>query len=205
MKLYYSPGACSMACQITLQELGFQYESIKLDTKNKPADFLQKNPKGYIPALLLDNGEMLTEGVAIMQYLADQKPEKNLIPKFGTWERYRAIEMLNFISTEIHKGFSPMWGAERIFPENKASSEQLKSYAFAALGKKFDIFNTALINNKFLLGDQFSVCDAYLFTVVGWTKILKADMSKWPTLLGYCERIQTRPAVQAAMKIEGLT
>lgn len=203
MKLYYSPGACSLASHITVNELGLPAEVIAIERNNKPPEFARLNPKGYIPFLVTDGGEPLSEGVAILQYLADQRPEKNMIPRAGTWERYKAIENLNFIATEIHKGFGPLWAAQSMVKEAGAQDE-LKQSAIKKLGTRFDLLAEQLKGKKFLMGDTFTVCDAYLFTILSWTRFHKVDMSKWPSLMGYVEGIQMRPAVQAAMKTEGL-
>lgn len=193
-----------MAPHIVLNELGMKYEAIQVDMKTKKAggnDFNQLNHKGYVPALMLDNGEMLTEGAVIMQYLADQKPEAGLIPKAGTWERYRAMEWLNFIATEIHKGFSPLWSIERAVKDKGAQTE-LKSFNTGALEKRLNFLSENLKGKTFLMGNQFTVCDAYLFTLLSWTKWLKMDLSKWPDLMGYVERVQNRPAVAQTLKAE---
>lgn len=202
MKLFYSPGACSMACHIVLEELGLKYEAVKIDaSKPRSAEHLKANPFGYVPALLTDKGEGLHEGVAIMQYLADQKPEKNLAPKLGTWERYKMMEMMNFLSTELHKGFSPLWAADRwtTTPEGK---EHLRAAVITKLSSRLDSMNETLKGKQFLFGDTFTIADAYAFTVLNWSKMVNLDMSKWPALLGYTEKISMRPAVQAVMKAE---
>lgn len=199
MKLYYSPGACSLATNIVLHEVGmkFDLEPVNLKTKHyKGGDFWQVNPKGYVPVLQLDSGEILTEGVAIMQYIADQKPEAGLMPKAGTLERYHAQEWLNFVSSEIHKGFSPLW-----IP---SLPESYRETVLVTLGKRFDYLSNHLSNRQFLMGAQLTAADAYLFTVLSWTGILKVDLTKWPVLLGFMERVKNRPAVQAAMKAEGI-
>ena len=155
------------------------------------------NSKGAVPALKLDNGQVLTEGVAIMQYLADQKPESNLAPKNGTLERYRVQEWLNYITSEVHKSFSPLW--------NPANEQAVKDYALANLKKKFDWLNTQLAGKKYLTGDNFTVADAYLFTVVNWTNFLAIDLAAWPALKEFQARVAARPKVQEAMEAEGLT
>lgn len=203
MKFYYSPGACSMATHITLLELGIPFEAIKLNKENKQPDFLKMNPKGYVPMIVTDKGEPLTEGVVIMQYLADQKPEKNYLPQLGTWERYKAMEMLNYLATEVHKGFTPMWSADRWVTQPEGNM-QLKTALTENLAKKFDYLSEQLKGKEFLFGNTFTACDAYAFTTVSWSRVLKMDMTKWPALLGYVEKISTRPTVQAAMKAEGL-
>lgn len=204
MKLFFSPGACSLAPHIVLNELGMKYEAVKVDLKTKKfsgGDFMKQNPKGYVPALLLDNGELLTEGAVIMPYLADQKPEAKLMPKLGTWDRYKAMELLNFIATEIHKGWGPLWWADRAVKDKDAQA-QLKNFAVENLSKKFDYLTDLLKGNNFLLGSQFTVADAYLFTILGWAKWTNIDLSKWPALMGHHERVQTRPAVAKTLEFE---
>lgn len=202
LKLYFYPGVCSMSPHIVLEELGLKYEAIKTDIRNKPAEYLKMNPKGYVPALMTDHG-LLTEGPAIVQYLADLKPEANLIPKAGTWERYKAIEMLNFISTELHKGFSPLFGATQLASTPEAQ-EEIKTFTKKKLGTRFDLLASTLKTQKFLMGDHFTVCDAYAFTVLTWAKVQHIDLTTWPEIMGFMERMQTRPSVQVAMKAEGL-
>ena len=202
MKLYFSPGACSMSPHIMLEELGLKYEAIKVNLASKPADFVQLNPKGYVPVISTDDG-VLTEGPAIVQYLADLKPEANLIPKAGTWQRYKAMEMLNFISTELHKGFSPLFGAAQMVP-NAEGQEQLKKAVTAKLEQRIGFLADVLKKNKFLLGDHFTACDAYAFTVLTWAQPKGIDLAKWPEILGFMERMKMRPSVQSAMIAEGL-
>lgn len=205
MKLFYSPGACSLSPHIVMNELGLKHEAIKVDLGSKKmpgGDFSQINPKGYVPALQLDNGEMLTEGTAIVQYLADQKPEAKLIPKAGTWERYRAIEWLNFIATEIHKPMGAMFGVGKMLQDKKAQ-EDMKAGIKQNLTKRFEYLADHFKKNAFLMGNEFSVADAYLFTVLGWTKPLQIDLTKWPALMGYVEKIQNRPAVAKTIAAEG--
>lgn len=200
MKLYFSPGACSLGPHIALMEAGFKFEAKRVDLKTKEiaggGDFYKINLKGYVPTLELDNGEIISEGAVILQYIADQKPEKNLIPKFGTFERYRAQEWLNYIATEVHKGFSPLW--------HPKFSEETKKIASEALFKKFDFLDNRFKNNSYLLGEQFSVADAYLFNVVSWTNFLKMDISQFKNLSAFMKRISERPAVREAMIAEGL-
>lgn len=204
MKLYYMPGACSLSPHIVLNELGMKFDLEQVDGKTKKVkseDFNKINPKSYVPALKLDNGEVLTEGTAIVQYLADQKPEAKLLPKAGTMERYRAIEWLNYVATEVHKTMSTMFGAERMLQDKKAQ-EELKNSIRENLSKKFAFLSEHLKKNTFLMGDQFTVADAYLFTVLTWTKWLNIDLSKWPNLMGYVEKIQSRPAVAKSIQAE---
>ena len=200
MQLYFSPGACSLASHITAREAGIAVDLKRADTKTKKledgSDYYAINSKGAVPALKLDNGQVLTEGVAIMQYLADQKPESNLAPKNGTIERYRVQEWLNYITSEVHKGYSPLW--------NPTLDANIKEYALGNLQKKFDWISTQLAGKKFLTGDTFTVADAYLFTVLNWSNFLGLDMSKWPALTEFSARVAARPKVQEAMAAEGL-
>jgi glutathione S-transferase len=200
MKLYYFKGACSLSPHIVLLELGLPFTLVQVEPKAKRteggADYLKVNSKGAVPALELDNGQVLTEGPAIVQYLADLKPDAGLAPKAGSFERYRLMEILNYITSEVHKGFSPLF--------NPAITAEWKEATLTALGKKFDWLTGFLGSHEYLLGSQFSVADAYLFTVLGWTKPLKIDLSKWPVLAAYHTRILHRPKVQEAMRAEGL-
>ena len=200
MKLYFSPGACSLSPHIALREAGltFDTEQVSLATKKTKsgADFRQINPKGYVPTLQLDSGEILTEGPAIVQYVADQKPESGLAPAAGTMERYRLQEMLNYISTELHKAFSPLFSP-------KTPAEQ-KQQIRDALGTKFDLVSKGLESHPYLLGEKFTVADGYLFTILRWTKHVEIDLAKWPVLTAYFARVGERPAVRAALAAEGI-
>jgi glutathione S-transferase len=200
MQLYFSPGACSLASHITLREAGLSFDLKRADTKTKKladgSDFFAVNSKGAVPALRLDDGQVLTEGVAIMQYIADQKPDSKLVPKPGTLERYRVQEWLNYITSEVHKGFSPLW--------NPNAHAEVKSYALANLEKKLDWTNQQLAGRKYLTGDTFTIADAYLFTVINWTYFLGIDLGKWPALKEFHERVAARPRVQEALDAEGL-
>ncbi|MEO8061339.1 MAG: glutathione transferase GstA [Pseudomonadota bacterium] len=200
MQLYFSPGACSLASHITLRELGLPFDLKRADTKTKKledgSDYYAINSKGAVPSLKLDNGQVLTEGVAIMQYLADQKGDGTLAPKNGSFERYRLQEWLNYITSEVHKSFSPLW--------NPTADPAVKEYASANLFKKFDWLETQLKGKQYLTGDSFTIADAYLFTVVNWTHFLGIDLAKWPTLAAYQARVAARPKVQEAMEAEGL-
>ncbi|MBY0516324.1 MAG: glutathione transferase GstA [Bacteriovoracaceae bacterium] len=202
MKLYYSPGACSLASHIILNETGIPFETEMKSTKDKAA-IVAIHPKGYIPLLKMDNGEILSEGVAIMQYVADQKPELNLMPKMGTTERYRALEWLNYISTEIHKGYSPLFTADRLIGEER-ERDTFKAKVKDALSQKFDWIDAQLAGKDYLLGKDFTLCDAYLFTCFSWSKYVSLDTSKWKNLATWNSRVYARPAVQTAMKTEGL-
>ena len=200
MKLYYSPGACSLSPHIVLTEAGLPYTAEKVDLKTKKtekgADFLAINSKGSVPTLELDDGRILTEGAAIVQYVADQKPESGLAPRAGTFERYQLAEILNYIASEVHKGFSPLF--------NPAISPEAKTAALANLHKKFDWLTGRLGSKHYLLGDAFTAADAYLFTVLSWAPRLGIDMSKWPVLTAYVARVGQRPKVQETLKAEGL-
>ncbi|HEY2144563.1 MAG TPA: glutathione transferase GstA [Steroidobacteraceae bacterium] len=200
MKLYYFAGACSLSPHIVMRELGLPITLVKVDSKTKKtesgADYLAINSKGAVPALQLDDGRVLTEGPAIVQYLADLKPDSGLAPRAGTFERYQLMEILNYLTSEVHKTFPPLF--------NPASSADMKEAAVAGLGKKFDWLSGFLANRNFLMGDHFTVADAYLFTLLQWTHYVKIDLGKWPVLAAYSARVAQRPKVQEAMKAEGL-
>jgi glutathione S-transferase len=204
MKLYFSPGACSLASHIALNEVGTAFETEKVSTKDKAA-MKAIHAKGYVPMLKMDNGEILTEGVAILQYVADQKPELNLMPKFGTTERYRAQEWLNFIATEIHKGcFAPLFGAEGLVVDTTARTA-FTTVVKENLTKKFDYIESQLTGREFLMGKNFTVCDAYLFTCFSWSNYVGFETAgKWPNISAWNSRVYARPAVQKAMQTEGL-
>lgn len=197
MKLYISPGACSMASNIALHEAGIQFEISKVDTRTKRADgvdFLTINPKGYVPALRLDDGQVLTENVAVLQYIADLNPAAKLAPPAGTMERYRLQEWLSFINSEIHKSFSPLFSSE--------ATEDMKTYARNYIAKRLAYLDGALGDNKYLMGEQFTIADAYLFTVLGWGAHVGVDIG--PKLKSYTDRVRARPHVIEAMTAEGL-
>lgn len=200
MKLYFSPGACSLSPHIVAREAGLDVELVKADTKTKKlvdgGDYWQINAKGYVPALQLDNGQLLTEGPAIVQYLADQKPAAALIPAAGSLERYRVQEWLNFITSEIHKGFSPLF--------NPAAVPEWKEAAKANLAKRFGFVNSHLEGKQYLMGDTFTVADAYLFTVANWGQFVGVDIGQWPAVKAHHARVAARPKVQEALKAEGL-
>lgn len=200
MKLYYSPGACSLASHIALYETGLPFEIDRLIKTTKMTvggeNFMQINPKGYVPAIKLDDGNILTECAVVLQYIADQNPASGLAPKAGTMERYRLQEWLTFISSEIHKSFSPMF--------NKDASEEVKSYARNMLGKRLVHAETQFANKPYLMGDHFTVADAYFFVVMNWSNIVGFDLAPFPRIKEYMARIAAHPAVQAAMKAEGL-
>jgi glutathione S-transferase len=199
MKLYYSPGACSLSPHIVSREAGIPLELKKVNTKDKTieggGDYWKVNPKGYVPALELDNGQVLTEGPAIVQYLADQKPDSGLAPKAGSLERYQLQGWLGFLNSEVHKGFSPLFKPNTPDEYKKISKENLAG--------RFDFLDKELGGREYLNG-KFSVADAYLFTLLNWTKPTQIDLAKWPNLAAYQARIGSRPKVQEAMKAEGL-
>ncbi|MBU2807779.1 glutathione transferase GstA [Acidithiobacillus ferrooxidans F221] len=200
MKLYYSPGACSLSPHIILNEGGFSFDKERVDLASKKtetgADYAAINPDGYVPALLLDDGQVLTEGPAIIQYLADRVPDKKLAPPLGTLERYRLMQWLNFISTELHKGFSPLFHPQ--------APKEWKTVVAAQLGRRLSTVSRQLEGKDWLLGEGFTVADAYLFTVLGWGRHVGIDVEQWPVLQAYQGRVSTRPAVQSALKAEGL-
>lgn len=200
MKLYYMPGACSLASHIALYEAGAKFETAVLDRKNRTTSdglkFEQVNSKGYVPALRLDDGQILTENVAVLLYIAEHSPGAQLAPAGGSIERYRLIEWLAFISSEIHKGFSPLF--------HPAAGEETKQYARNALAKRLDWLNGAIDSRAFLLGDSFTVADAYLFTVLRWGERLNVELARWPNLKLYHLGIGARASVGAALRAEGL-
>jgi glutathione S-transferase len=198
MKLYFSPGACSLSPHIALTESGLRFDSEKVDLRAKVtksgADYRTINPKGSVPALVLDSGEVLTEGPAIVQYIADQAPQAGLAPKAGTMERYRLQEWLNYISSELHKGFAPLFKPD--------TTEEVKKATVANFVSKLDYVATQLDGRDYLLGDQFTVADGYLFTILGWTPFAGIDLGTWPAIKAYVARVGARPAVQAAKAAE---
>jgi glutathione S-transferase len=197
MKLYFTSGACSMASNIALREAGIPFEMAKVDKRTKRVDgveFVTINPKGYVPALRLDDGQVLTENVAVLQYIADLNPAAKLAPPAGTMERYRLQEWLSFINSEVHKAFTPLFSPE--------ATEETKTYARNNLAKRLAYLEGALGDNKYLMGDQFTVADAYLFTVLGWGAHVGVDIG--PKLKSYVDRVRARPHVIEAMTAEGL-
>jgi glutathione S-transferase len=198
MKLYFSPGACSLASHIALREAGIDFQAEKVDLRtHKTAaggDYYAINPKGYVPALQLDDGAVLTEGAAIMQYIADQKPASRLAPVAGTLERYRLQEWLNFVGSELHKSFSPLF--------NPATPDELRKATRERLEKRLEYVAGQLAGRSYLMGEQFTVADAYLFTVLSWTQAVGLDRAKWPVLEAYYQRVGERRAVQAAREAE---
>ncbi|WP_437954377.1 glutathione transferase GstA [Sorangium sp. So ce119] len=200
MKLYFFPGACSLSPHVVAREVGIELTLDKVDLASKKTssgrDFLAINPKGYIPALELDGGEVLTEGPAIVQYLADQKPEAKLVPPSGTMARYRVQETLGYINSELHKSYSPLFNP-KTSPEQRQEREEY-------LRKRYGVIEAALAQGPYLFGEQFTVADAYLFTVTNWSNFVKLDLSAFPNVLAYQRRVAARPAVQGAMRAEGL-
>ncbi len=198
MKLYFSPSACSLSPHIVLREAGLEFELEKVDLRSKQTaggvDFKTVNPKGSVPALALDDGQVLTEGPAVVQYLADLVPEKQLAPAAGSMARYRLMEWLNFISTELHKGFSPLF--------NPAMPAEAKKLTLERLVSRFDYLETQLQSSGYLLGSQFTVADAYLFTILRWSTMFELDLSRWLAIEAYFKRVSERPAVQAALAAE---
>lgn len=200
MKLYYAPGTCALSPHIVALEAGLPVTLVRVDNKNKTTesgeDYRKINPKGYVPLLELDNGVRLTEGPAIVQYLADQAPAMELAPAAGTLERYQLQEWLNFISSEIHKQFSPLFDAG--MPDE--SKERFRN----KLAGRFDWVVEQLQGREYLMG-RFTAADAYLFTVLRWTQYTGPDLARWPLLQEYVARVAARPQVQAALKAEGLS
>jgi glutathione S-transferase len=200
MKLYFSPGACSLSPHIVLRETGARFELEKVNLQEKKAssgqDYGAVNPKGQVPCLELDSGEKLTEGPVIVQYLADQNASAGLAGAAGTMERYRVQEWLNHTTSELHKNYSPL------FRPN--TPETYKDIARQNLSKRYDWINEHLAGKQYLLGDKFTVADAYLFTVTRWAPRVGIDLAKWPNVTAYLDRVGARPKVQEALKAEGL-
>jgi len=199
MKLYYAPGACSQAPHIALNEVGLPYELVKVDlvkhTLPDGSDFRAINPKGYVPFVQLDDGNYLSEASVILQYIADQKPG-TIAPVFGTAARWRVMEWLAFISTEVHKGFGPLW--------NPQTPPEVRERAVQALANRFTLIAKTLVSQPYLAGPDFTIADAYLFVVLNWSKLLKVDLTPWPVLTEFQQRVASRPAVQKTLKAEGL-
>jgi glutathione S-transferase len=198
MKLYFSPGACSLSPHIALREAGLAFELEKVDFGTKVtssgADYLGVNPKGYVPALRLDDGQVLTEGPAIVQYIADLKPEAGLAPAAGTFERYRLQEWLGYIGTELHKQYSPLF--------NPKMSDDTKALVRESLGRRIAFAAAGLEGKPYLMGERFTVADGYLFTVLRWSKHTNVDLAQWPAIGAYLARVGERPAVKAAIDAE---
>lgn len=200
MKLFYKPGACSLASHIALREAGKDVTLVSVDLMKKRLengdDFFAVNPKGQVPALLLDDGTLLTEGVAIMQYLADSVPDRQLLAPTSSLSRYKTIEWLNYIATELHKGFTPLFRPD--------TPEDFKPTVRALLEKKMQYVNDSLKDNQWICGPRFSIADAYLFTVLRWAYAVKLNMAGLSNIDAYMARMAERPAVAAALKAEGL-
>jgi glutathione S-transferase len=199
MKLYYAAGACSLAPHIALEEAGLPHELVKVDlmkhTLPDGSDFRAINPKGYVPFIQLNDGTYLSEASVILQYIADQKPG-TIAPAFGTAARWKLMEWLAFIATEVHKGFGPLW--------NPQTPPEVRERSVQALGNRFTLISQTLGKQPYLTGNDFTVADAYLFTVVNWSGMLTVDLTPWPALVAFQQRVAARPAVQKAMKAEGL-
>ena len=200
MKLYYAPGACSLAPHIAAREAGVALELDKVDLRNKKTaageDFSAINPKGYVPALRLDDGSVLTEAAALLQYIGDRAPAAGLFPAPGSPERYRVIEWLTFISSELHKNYGPLW-----YPQ---SSDAEKQAARDRLAMRYPVVEKALAKGQFLLGDRMSLADIYLFVITNWAGMTQVDISGYPKLGAFMQRMGARPKVQEALKAEGL-
>ena len=199
-KLYYAPGTCALSPHIVLREAGTRFDLVRVSTKTHTladgSDFYAINPKGYVPVLELDNGERLTEGPAIVQYIADHAPASGLAPPAGTMARYRLMEWLNFVSSEVHKQFSPL------FKPN--TPEDYKPIAKQNIATRFDWLDKQLAGKDYLLGKQFTVADAYLFVLTNWTKPTQIDLAKWPNIQAFNKRVAARAKVKEAMQFEGL-
>jgi len=200
MKLYFAPGACSLSPHIVLREAGARFELEQVNNAEKKTksgeDFWKVNPKGQVPVLVLDSGEKLTEGPVIVQYIADHSPASGLAPAAGTMDRYRVQEWLNFTTSELHKTFGPIF--------RPTTPDEFKKLSKENLGKRFDWLDKQLAGRMYLMGDKFTIADAYLFTVLRWTARIEIDLAKWPNLKAYFDRVAARPKVREAMKAEGL-
>jgi glutathione S-transferase len=200
MKLYYSPGACSIVPHIVLREAGYAFDLEKVDIPSKKTekgdDYWKINPKGYVPALKLDSGEVLTEVGVIIQYLADQKPESGLAPKLGTMDRYHLMEAVNFAASEIHKQIGALF--------NPNMTPDMKEVQLGVIERRFNALEKSLEGRPYATGEKYTVADAYLFGVLNWTQFHKIDLHKWPNIKAFVARVGARPAVQQTMKAEGL-
>jgi glutathione S-transferase len=200
MKLYYSPGACSHAVHVALREAGLPIELEKVDLMAKKtetgADYLAINPKGYVPALRLDDGELLTEVAVVLQYVADRKPDSGLAPPAGTMARYRLQEWLNYITSELHKGLGQFF--------NPKLPSEVRPVLMPRVEQRLGVVAKQLDGAPYLLGERYTVADSYLYTILGWAPVLKIDLGQWPSLEVFGARVRARPAVQAARKAEGL-
>jgi glutathione S-transferase len=200
MQLYYTPGVCSLASHIALREAGANFDLARADIKTKKladgGDFYAVNSKGSVPVLKLDDGQFLTEGPAILQYIADKHPAAKLAPPNGTLERARLQEWLNFITSELHKTFTPLF--------DQKADPVVKEYFLNVLSKKFDWLNGALAGKTYLTGNDFTIADAYAFVVINWTSFIGVDLAKWPAIQAFQARVAARPKVQEALVAEGL-
>ena len=200
MKLYYAQGVCSLSPHICLREAGLKFELVKVDIRahrlDDGGDYLKVNPNGYVPVLELDNGERITEGPAIVQFIADLAPAARLAPPNGTLERTRLQSWLNFISAEIHKGYSPLF--------NPAANDDFKAWQRQRLEERHQWLAREMVGRQYLMGEQFTCADAYLFTTLGWMGFVGLDLASFPTLMAYRERVASRPRVREALKAEGL-
>jgi len=199
MKLYFAPGACSLAPHLALAEAGLPYDLEQVDLRAKKTksgdDYRAVNPKGSVPAITLDDGQLLTEDAVILQWIADQKPDAKLAPAAGTMERYRLQEWLNWVATELHKGISPFF--------NPRASDEWKGILRERLAQQFEFLNSRM-KKPYLMGAQYTVADSYLYTILRWTGLQKIELDKWPDIPAYMERVQARPASQKVLKEEGL-
>lgn len=200
MKLYFTPGTCSLAPHITLREAGLRFELEQVDlaakTTGRGEDFTEVNPKGYVPALALDDGRILTEVAAIVQYVADLRPEVNLLPRPGAFDRYRVQEWLTFIATELHKNFAPLF--------SPSTPEAYQTILLERIALRLGFVDRQLAGRDHLVSSGFTVADAYGFTSVSWTRLFGIGLGDWPNLAGYMERVGARPGVRAALEAEGL-
>jgi glutathione S-transferase len=200
MKLYFSPGACSLSPHIALREAGADFELEQVDLRSKQTksggDFRKVNPKGMVPVLLLDSGDTLTEGPAIVQYIADQNPASGIAPPLGSIARYHLMEWLNFITSELHKSFTPLF--------KPATPDEYKKMARDNLAERYAYLDEKLAGKQYIMGERFTVADGYAFTVTNWARIVKVDLAPWPNVTAFMERVRARPKVQEALKAEGL-
>lgn len=198
MKLYFAPGSCGLAAQISLREVGATFDLVKVDFATKrtvEGDYFQVNPKGFIPALHLDSGEIVTEGAVILQWIADHHPDAGLLPAFGTLARYRAMEWLNYVATDLHKGMAVMFSAF-------IDAESKRRFAEGNLAHRFDYVNDHLTGQDYVLGDRFSVVDSYLYNVLSWSPRVNIDISGYTAIQAFMHRMEERPAVVAARRAE---
>ena len=205
MKLFFAPGTCSLSCKILLLEAGAKFELEKVDIRAKKysgGDFRQVNPKGSVPVLQLDNGEILTEGAVIAQYIASTNPEAGLMPKAGSMDYFRAQEWLNYVSSEVHKSFSVLFGADRMVADS-TGNQQLKAAMKEAIGVKLGYLSERLKDKTFLMGEQFTAPDAYLYTCLRWSPHFAIDLAQWPVIHKFMTSVAGRPSVQEAVTSEG--